>query len=446
MRILLSILLVHIFCKVSGQLHVSPGAQLHLSGNAQLTIRDMNFVNNGSFSAGNGTVHFTGATSTNIGGTQAIQFYTLQLSKDPNQSLLLQRSIGVAHQLQFSQGILDLNGNDIDLGGTGVLIGENETSHIVGAGGGEVLINAVLNAPVAVDAGNLGAVISSSKNLGSVLIKRGHQQFTLTNGNSILRSYTIAPANNSALDATLRFNYLDSELNGIEENKLAMWRSVDGVTWEYENFSGRDEAENYVDRTGIDAFSIWTLSTQSSSLPVVFSGFNLQCEGDRVRLTWKTAQEMNSSHFIVERNDGNGWVNIGRLPAAGQSDRELSYEFVDQNATGRSYYRIAQYDIDGAAKHTSIAVADCASAELLQVWPNPFPQSFTVIIRNSGSGMARLRVTDAKGVLIQNRQLNLMNGINQFDIDMRQVASGVYFVTVEWPANRQVKTMRLIKQ
>src|SRR5690606_1462662 len=125
-----------------------------------------------------------------------------------------------------------------------------ETSHIIGPLGGEVTVTVPLNAPSSVNAGNLGAVISSVQNLGEVLIKRGHRAITLTNGQSIQRSYVITPSNNGGLDATLRLRYLDSELNGLPEGDLGLWRSVDGLRGDYENFSGRDASQNYVDRTG----------------------------------------------------------------------------------------------------------------------------------------------------------------------------------------------------
>ncbi len=95
------------------------------------------------------------------------------------------------------------------MGSTGLLLGESDNSRIVGSAGGEVLFVAALNAPAGVNPGNLGAWISSSKNLGSVTIRRGHKALSLPGGNSILRYFTISPSNNSGLAATLRFGYFD---------------------------------------------------------------------------------------------------------------------------------------------------------------------------------------------------------------------------------------------
>lgn len=446
MRILIFFIAMIVCPALFGQLYIGPGAQFHMLNTSQLTLRDAGFINDGNFSAGNGTVNFSGISNTTIDGSGFVQFYILHLNKDPGQSVQLQRSIGVNSRLQFNQGILDLNGNNIDLGTEGSLINESETSHIIGPLGGEVTVTVPLNAPSSVNAGNLGAVISSVQNLGEVLIKRGHRAITLTNGQSIQRSYVITPSNNGGLDATLRLRYLDSELNGLPEEDLGLWRSVDGLRWDYENFSGRDASQNYVDRTGIDAFSTWTLFTHSSSLPVIFSGFNLQCMDDRVKLHWKTAMELNSSHFIVEKNSGSGWFKIGQLTAAGNSNTELTYEFNDYSSTGTAYYRVAQYDIDGSVQYSSIASADCDGTELFQVWPNPFPNSFTIKIRQNEVSQVNLRVTDALGRTVEHKRLALLNGINQHDVDLSKSAAGIYFVSLEWPESRKIKTIRLIKQ
>jgi hypothetical protein len=70
--------------------------------------------------------------------------------------------------------------------------------------------------------------------MGVLQILRSHQP-KANPGNaaatSIQRSYLIMPDNNTGLNATLRFYYLDAELNGKNENTLTLWRSTDGIHW-----------------------------------------------------------------------------------------------------------------------------------------------------------------------------------------------------------------------
>lgn len=428
------------------QLYIGPGAQVQLTGNAQLTLKDVNFINNGNFSAGNSVVYFSGSNDAFIDGTQPVQFFTIQINKSGNHQLTLQRATGVSSEVQFAQGLINLNSNNLDLGSTGLLSGETEASRIVGASGGEVLFNTVLNAPSNANPANLGGLISSTQNLGNVLIRRGHQSQNISGG-SILRYYKITPANNAGLNATLRSRYFDAELNGLTENSLVQWRSEDGTNWAEQGFTSRDAAGNYVEKTGINAFSTWTLATSTVGLPVIFSGFNLRCNNGAVSLQWKTAQEFNSSHFAIERNTGLGWTAIATVPAAGNSNVEKTYSFTDNNPATGAQYRIAQYDFDGKVKYTSIVRADCdVDKDALQAWPNPFQQIFTIRIDARQTSAALLKVMDAGGRVIINRQVSLQRGINQFELNLQKAAVGVYMVTVEWANGQQVKTMRLIKQ
>lgn len=429
----------------SAQFYIGPGAQVRLAGNTQLTLKDVNFINNGSFSSGNSMVQFSGSTDAVVGGTQPVQFFSIQINKSGNHRITLQRAVSIGNEVQFLQGLLDLNGNNLDLGNTGLLSGETEASRIIGATG-EVLFNTVLNAPSGVSPGNLGFVISSAQNLGNVLIRRGHQPQSIPNG-SILRYYKIIPANNTNLNATLRFRYFDAELNGLSETNLVQWRSEDGVNWTEQGFTTRDAAGNYVEKTGINAFSTWTLAPSTIGLPVIFSGFNLNCRNGIVSLQWKTAQEFNSSHFAIERNTGTGWTAIGTMPAAGNSSVEKMYSYIDNNPVTGAQYRIAQYDFDGKVKYTSIVRADCdVDKDALQAWPNPFQQIFTVRIDARQTSAALLKVMDAGGKIIMSKQINLQRGINQLDLNLHKAAVGTYMVTVEWANGQEIKTIRLIKQ
>ena len=139
---------------ISAQLVITPGAQLYISGNAQLTLQNTDLVNKGSFIAGTGTVSFTGNALSAISGSQPLQFYNLEINKTGANLLSLQKAIAVSQQINFTSGNIDLNGYNIDLGTTGILNGEQESSHITGPGGGRVLFSTVLNAPSAANPGN----------------------------------------------------------------------------------------------------------------------------------------------------------------------------------------------------------------------------------------------------------------------------------------------------
>lgn len=78
---------------------------------------------------------------------------------------------------------------------------------------------------------------------------------------AISRTYSIAQTNGSNFLATLRLHYLDGELNlanGATEGSLHLYKNVSG--WTDQGKSANDAAANWVERSGINSFSEWTLS------------------------------------------------------------------------------------------------------------------------------------------------------------------------------------------
>jgi hypothetical protein len=130
------------------------------------------------------------------------------------------------------------------------IAGESENNRIIGPNGGFVEITQNMNAPVSVNAGNLGATISSGANLGSVTIRRGHLPQSGTGlATSIQRYYLIIPQNNNGLNATLRFKYYDAELNGQNENNIVFYQSNDnGVNWNNLSATSRNTNADYVEK------------------------------------------------------------------------------------------------------------------------------------------------------------------------------------------------------
>lgn len=432
---------------VSGQLIITPGAQLHMSGNVQLIVHNMDLINNGGFSGGNGAVWFTGNRSAMISGSQPIQFYELGINKTGGNSIMLHRSLGISGKISFTAGFLNLNGHDVALAPSAFLNGEGENSHITGSNGGEVTITKLLNVPFADNPGNLGAVITSSQLLGSVTVARGHtaQMNASGAGSSILRYFTISPDHNTALNATLRFYYFNGELNGLDEHTLVLWKQGSS-SWSNEGATYRNTDSNYVEKSGIPSFSRWTLSGAQQPMPAQFNLFNAKCEGDDLVLTWITTREENTDHFSIERSESGGsWTVVGTLPAAGTSSTERTYTFTDITPPPQVFYRIAQYHIDGRVRYSSILRAGCSMPDLFGIWPNPFRDIIFVNFVSADASQAVIKLFDAKGALIRVNRTNVLPGSNQIQINMASLPKAAYILVLE-KANGRRQTRKIIKQ
>ncbi len=246
-----------------GSLQATSGATIKTANNSFIVLDNMHLVNNGSFvqAAGDGTIKFTGNADVNISGSNIPIFDKVTIAKTTNFKVALQQNVNIVGQVTFTSGLLDLNNSVLNLGTTATLIGETETSRIFTFGNGYVQVLSTLNAPVSANPGNLGAIITSTKNLGSVTIRRGHLAQPNVSGSTpgILRYYDILPANDNGLKATLRFQYFDIELNNLNESTLELWKQGK-KTWSNEGYTTRSAVDNYVEKTNIGALSRWTLS------------------------------------------------------------------------------------------------------------------------------------------------------------------------------------------
>jgi hypothetical protein len=427
---------------------LSSGAELKLTGGVIITLENMHLDNDGTISlaAGDGSFRFSGNITTNILGGNMPMFDVMEITKNGGAQLTLQRNINVVSGINFISGLFNLNNNNILLQPAALLNGESETSRITGTNGGVVEITKVLNAPALENPGNLGAIFTSSQNFGSTIIRRGHIAQTIAAGISITRYFDIAPTNNAALSATLRFQYRDAELNGLDENSVVLWKSPDNINWTAIGFDSRNTTTNHVEKTGIADFSRWTLNKSSGPLPVVFISINARCDNGKIILTWKTAREINSSSFNIERSiNGTNWAVIGSVQAAGNSQAAHTYTFTDISPVASvAMYRIVEHDLDGRKQYTSIVRSACNDKEDIRVWPNPVDDIAWLNIYSNGYSPVLIQIYDSKGALVLIQKTNLLQGSNLLTVPVEKLAQGIYELKVDYK-NGKTKTFRLVK-
>lgn len=170
--------------------------------------------------------------------------------------------------------------------------------------------------------------------------------------------------------------------------------------------------------------------------------------GNEVDLTWATASEKNSSHFIVERSTDNlDFVPIGRVAAAGNSQYRIDYAFTDpQPMGGVNYYRLRLIDLDGSTDvSNTIAVMFTGNGTQVVVWPNPAQEQLNIAISLPAEGKVTLRVLDALGRVILVEHAAADHGENTLKLDTRALSPGSYAVHIE-AAGSAVGAARFVKE
>jgi len=168
-------------------------------------------------------------------------------------------------------------------------------------------------------------------------------------------------------------------------------------------------------------------------LPSQFTNFRVENLKSKSLISFSTASETNNDYFTIERSaDGRNFDAIGEIKGAGNSNQELSYEFVDESPlAGINYYRIKQTDFDGAYSYTEIRSVRHQTKKVI-VSPNRTDgklnvtselDNYDVVIYNTG------------GQEVQRHMA--LSGDQSLSIETLQ--AGVYFVKV------MDQTIRILK-
>ena len=234
-----------------------------------------------------------------------------------------------------------------------------------------------------------------------------------------------------SFSGTISIYYRDAELNGIPENLLTL-NVNNGSVWNAYNLNTtRDAVNNFVTVTGLTniVMNELTLANTNGPLPVTFILFNSTCIGGGVKLTWTTAQEINSKNYNVEKSiDGRNWQVIAGVAAAGNSNAERSYTFADYTSSCNTFYRIAENDLDGRQTISATIKSPCVNKETFAIHPNPVHQMLFVTISVSEMMPVQLRLYDAKGSIVKQLQTNLLKGNNELQLNITGLTKGtVYF-------------------
>ena len=199
----------------------------------------------------------------------------------------------------------------------------------------------------------------------------------------------------------------------------------------------------YIDNfsTSGQAFTLsWQLSSGTTldctTLPVEFLNLEATAYKPVIHVTWATATEQNSSHYIVERSaDNEAFTPIGSMQAAGSSQFRRDYVFVDDAPhKGVNYYRLQQVDLDGSSEQTHTVTATLyADGGKPTLYPNPATDMLNVAFNSPLEGSAVLVVEDALGRTIAQSTTVALRGEQKAEVPLAGLAMGWYNLRIALP-------------
>ena len=185
--------------------------------------------------------------------------------------------------------------------------------------------------------------------------------------------------------------------------------------------------------------AIFSAST-SGSLPVKLTDWNAMYSNGKVSLSWVTEQEINSSHFLVERSiDGINFQQVARIEARGNSSIQSVYHAEDKIPfNGRSYYRLKMIDLDGTFSLSAIKtiVINETATSFIQ---NTLVQQ-TIFLKKPASSDLRWSIVNSAGQVV--KQGLISKGQNS--LSASSLPTGKYWIRFD--DNRNPVTETFLKQ
>ncbi len=422
---------------IESVMQLASGQSLNLNGN-RLRI-------NGSIS-GSGQLRGSVSSGITLAGSQN---HTLNFESgfQTLDSLILQKASGnttigsnlTVRIVRLINGNLNTGSNTLTLLGTGSLL-ESAGAMVIG----NVASSRTLTAGANNTFGNLGVSIQANgASPGATTVTRfTGTVYTGSGGNvSIARKYAISPTVNAGLNATLVFNYQDSELGSLNEPDLILFRSTDGGTsWEGGKFipSARDLVNNTLTVTGINSFSDWTAADQDLPLPITLLNFSVsRADNQKAQANWQTGSEINLSHFElqVSRDGGKSFAFVGRTePKTDVKAGVKSYNLIISDPLLGGLYRLASVDNDGKVQYSAAVKLLWGAQEEIGwgVFPNPAKEFTQVQINAHTSGQLEVEVTDLLGKQFTGYSKNIEQGSHLIRLETNKITSGVYLIRLKW--------------
>ena len=258
--------------------YVSNGsAEIRSNGTVYITDSLVNKSKSGQvFSeSGQERVVFSGNRTSYIKGLKNSKIQNLTLNKT-GKDLVLLDTLMVRQRLELTSGNIELRNGNLDMGNFSTsnsssfrdtVVGETTNKRIFGTGGALRVKRNVVG--VANKFGGVGLEIqTASGSLGEVVVERRHSSLPVSDG-SIARSFTIVPSFSAAL-ASLKFTYLDPEIQAQNEANLSIWqKSNTAKTWS-KTGSVINAASNTLNLTNLSLAKVPTTFTAAAASCTTF--------------------------------------------------------------------------------------------------------------------------------------------------------------------------------
>jgi hypothetical protein len=194
-------------------------------------------------------------------------------------------------------------------------------------------------------------------------------------------------------------------------------------------------------------------------LPLDLIGFTAQIYEERSAiLKWSTVNEVNTSHFVIERSlDRVNWTEVGKVQASGESQAIVNYQLVDvdvydgRKPNARFYYRLQMVDRDARSSKSNIEIVQFSSDVVVAtvfVFPNPSTNGVNVELNynEETAQPADIVLYNDLGQMVYQQEIAEGSALEYIDFTKSNITSGTYTLQVMDQTNGILTTEKLVVQ
>ena len=186
-----------------------------------------------------------------------------------------------------------------------------------------------------------------------------------------------------------------------------------------------------------DSVADLSFTVMGTPLPTHLLSFTGQKVDTRVKLQWSAVNEVNFSHYDVERSgDGVTFTKIGTVAAQGGALTNY-YQLYDEHPLPASnYYRLRQVENSGAFSFSRVIRIDFDKAFTVAVTPVP-AQNYIII--DGAENFRQVQLVDMSGRIV--KQFSTTSG-NTFNV--QDLSAGMYLVRLV--SDSGITTLKMLKE
>ena len=265
---------------------------------------------------------------------------------------------------------------------------------------------------------------------------------------SMLISFSIYDRFNTKISTvTKRYKPLPSSDTIQIEYNLSTENLYSNMKFEIEVNPLNDQIEQFHPNN----FGLRTLSLLDPTLPlpVTLSSFDVIEADCSTKLTWTTSDEINFSHYVIERKQGNAFLPIASLPAVLSDMSSQSYTYTDERPNPAIYsYRLKMVDVDSKfaiSPTKSLRISCNENYAGIQLYPNPAISFANLMLKNDQERFYTIQILNAIGQILYTTTIEIVNETKVISLPVANLPSGIYSIMITDDGNEH-KVIKMTKE